>query len=113
MVDPCTPRGYERTADVNTRHSATISTATHTAVSTVISSGNFSECRTAAQLLLKQGHGNEFPAYMSSNASFMQLLLCHLTFMGISMLKCCSTLLFWVSDFILDVKLISIPEPVT
>lgn len=93
MVDPCTPRGYVRTADENTRHSAIVSTATHMSVSTVISSGNFSECRTAAQLLLKQGHGDYFPAYMSFIASFMQLMLCHLTFMGISVLKCCSTLL--------------------
>ncbi|KAG0611610.1 hypothetical protein M758_7G152800 [Ceratodon purpureus] len=55
-IDPCTPRGYKRSIEENARHSATVSTATHTPVSTVISRGNFSECREAAYSLLQHGH---------------------------------------------------------
>lgn len=56
-IDPCTPRGYMRSAEENERHSAAVSTATHSSVSRVISRGNFSECREAAYSLLQHGHG--------------------------------------------------------
>lgn len=55
-IDPCTPRGYKRSLEENARHSATVSTATHSSVSRVVSGGNFSECRTAAYSLLQHGH---------------------------------------------------------
>ena len=68
VVDPCTPRGYVRTLEENSRHSATVSTATHSTVSSIVSHGNFSECRTAAYSLLQNGHGNNgFKSQMQSS----------------------------------------------
>jgi len=58
-IDPCTPHGYKRSVEENARHSAIVSAATHAPVSTIVSRGNFSECREAAYSLLQHGHGNE------------------------------------------------------
>lgn len=58
-IDPCTPHGYKRSVEENARHSAIVSTATHSPVSSIISRGNFSECREAAYSLLQHGHGND------------------------------------------------------
>ena len=72
-IDPCTPRNYKRSAEENARHSKTVSTATHSPVSTIISRGNFSECREAAYSLLQHGHGNECSFFMLFNPEVPKL----------------------------------------
>ncbi len=57
VIDPCTPRGYRWSVEEGQHHAVSISTGTHSPVSSILSQGNFSECRSAAYSLLQKDHG--------------------------------------------------------
>ncbi|CAK9872681.1 unnamed protein product [Sphagnum jensenii] len=54
VIDPCTPRGYKWSLEDRQHHAVSVSTATHSPVSSIVSQGNFSECRSAAYSLLQK-----------------------------------------------------------
>jgi hypothetical protein len=54
VIDPCTPRGYRWSVEEGQHHAVSISTGTHSPVSSILSQGNFSECRSAAYSLLQK-----------------------------------------------------------
>jgi hypothetical protein len=54
VIDPCTPRGYKWSLEERQHHAVSVSTATHSLVSSIVSQGNFSECRSAAYSLLQK-----------------------------------------------------------
>lgn len=59
VIDPCTPRGYRWSVEEGQHHAVSISTGTHSPVSSILSQGNFSECRSAAYSLLQKDHGTK------------------------------------------------------
>lgn len=66
-MDPCTPKGYEGHVEkiaahssvcaVSSAHRAVLPGQENTPFSTILSAGNFSECRRVAVSLLQQGKG--------------------------------------------------------
>jgi hypothetical protein len=65
VIDPCTPRGYRWSVEEGQHHAVSISTGTHSPVSSILSQGNFSECRSAAYSLLQKDHGTKWPQSFS------------------------------------------------
>lgn len=61
VIDPCTPRGYKWSLEERQHHAVSVSTATHSPVSSIVSQGNFSECRSAAYSLLQKDQGTKCP----------------------------------------------------
>ncbi len=59
VIDPCTPRGYRWSVEEGQHHAVSISTVTHSPVSSILSQGNFSECRSAAYSLLQKDRGTK------------------------------------------------------
>lgn len=55
IVDPCTPRGFVTRHEDLARQSATLFNADHTKLPSVLSAGNFSQCRSIAVKLLQEG----------------------------------------------------------
>ncbi|XP_002971296.2 probable apyrase 5 [Selaginella moellendorffii] len=55
VIDPCTPAGYVMNSELLEKIANTLPGPNQVKVSTVLSSGNFSECRRAAQELLQMG----------------------------------------------------------
>ncbi|CAK9863058.1 unnamed protein product [Sphagnum jensenii] len=54
VIHPCTPQGYRWSVEEGQHHAVSISTGTHSPVSSILSQGNFSECRSAAYSLLQK-----------------------------------------------------------
>lgn len=65
VIDPCTPRGYKWSLEERQHHAVSVSTATHSLVSSIVSQGNFSECRSAAYSLLQKDQGTKWPQPLS------------------------------------------------
>jgi hypothetical protein len=61
VIDPCTPQGYKWSLEERQHHAVSVSTATHSPVSSIVSQGNFSECRSAAYSLLQKDQGTKWP----------------------------------------------------
>jgi hypothetical protein len=65
VIDPCTPQGYKWSLEERQHLAVSVSTATHSPVSSIVSQGNFSECRSAAYSLLQKDQGTKWPRPLS------------------------------------------------
>jgi hypothetical protein len=57
VIDPCTPRGYTMSSEELVRLHAGSVNGVNVIPSTILSAGNFSECRNTALALLQKGQG--------------------------------------------------------
>lgn len=79
LVDPCTPKGYSHSAE-SLKLSPGSFGEKNTLFSTLRPKGNFSECRSAALMMLQNGKGCKFSLYSIvefcvMNFSFLKLFV--------------------------------------